>query len=170
MVYEPKDAEPAVKVPFLVQVKISDLNIKKGQGTARTEVACRQIITAKKNAWLESLALDGDKVTVADLCKRYLQSQYEQGVIKPSSRDRNMCTINNQIEGQLLGELAINKVLPSDKADSIKIARYGIDKWNSLQQSLTNSRLNKRYIYVSLRMPLRDDDFLWYNFLRKKNL
>jgi len=33
VVYEPKAAEPAVKVPFLVRVKISDLNIRKGPGT-----------------------------------------------------------------------------------------------------------------------------------------
>ena len=31
--YEPKAAEPAVKVPFLVKVSISDLNIRKGAGT-----------------------------------------------------------------------------------------------------------------------------------------
>lgn len=30
---EPKAAEPAVKVPFLVKVSISDLNIRKGSGT-----------------------------------------------------------------------------------------------------------------------------------------
>jgi flagellum-specific peptidoglycan hydrolase FlgJ len=33
VVYEPKAAEPAVKVPFLVRMKISDLNIRKGPGT-----------------------------------------------------------------------------------------------------------------------------------------
>ena len=33
VVYEPKAAEPAVKVPFLVKVSISDLNIRKGTGT-----------------------------------------------------------------------------------------------------------------------------------------
>ena len=33
VVYELKAAEPAVKVPFLVRVKISDLNIRKGPGT-----------------------------------------------------------------------------------------------------------------------------------------
>ena len=33
VVYEPKAAEPAVKVPFLVKVGISDLNIRKGPGT-----------------------------------------------------------------------------------------------------------------------------------------
>ena len=33
MVYEPKAAEPEVKVPFLVKVSISDLNIRKGPGT-----------------------------------------------------------------------------------------------------------------------------------------
>ena len=33
VVYEPKMAEPAVKVPFLVKVSISDLNIRKGPGT-----------------------------------------------------------------------------------------------------------------------------------------
>ena len=33
VVYEPKAAEPAVKVPFLVRVSISDLNIRKGPGT-----------------------------------------------------------------------------------------------------------------------------------------
>ena len=33
VVYEPKTAEPAVKVPFLVKVSISDLNIRKGPGT-----------------------------------------------------------------------------------------------------------------------------------------
>ena len=32
VVYEPKEAEPAVKVPFLVKVSISDLNIRKGPG------------------------------------------------------------------------------------------------------------------------------------------
>ena len=31
--YEPKAAEPAVKVPFLVKVSISDLNIRRGPGT-----------------------------------------------------------------------------------------------------------------------------------------
>ena len=33
VVYEPKAAEPEVKVPFLVKVSISDLNIRKGVGT-----------------------------------------------------------------------------------------------------------------------------------------
>ena len=33
VVYEPKAAQPAVKVPFLVKVSISDLNIRKGPGT-----------------------------------------------------------------------------------------------------------------------------------------
>ena len=33
VVYEPKAAEPAVKVPFLVKVSIPDLNIRKGPGT-----------------------------------------------------------------------------------------------------------------------------------------
>lgn len=33
VVYEPKAVEPAVKVPFLVKVSISDLNIRKGPGT-----------------------------------------------------------------------------------------------------------------------------------------
>ena len=33
VVYEPNAAEPAVKVPFLVKVSISDLNIRKGPGT-----------------------------------------------------------------------------------------------------------------------------------------
>ena len=33
VVYEPKAADPAVKVPFLVKVSISDLNIRKGPGT-----------------------------------------------------------------------------------------------------------------------------------------
>ena len=33
MVYEPKVAEPEVKVSFLVKVSISDLNIRSGAGT-----------------------------------------------------------------------------------------------------------------------------------------
>ena len=33
VVYEPKATEPAVKVPFLVKVSISDLNIRQGAGT-----------------------------------------------------------------------------------------------------------------------------------------
>ena len=33
VVYEPKAPEPAMKVPFLVKVSISDLNIRKGPGT-----------------------------------------------------------------------------------------------------------------------------------------
>ena len=33
MVYEPKAAEPEAKVPFLVKINISDLNIRKGPGT-----------------------------------------------------------------------------------------------------------------------------------------
>ena len=33
VVYEPKAMESAVKVPFLVKVSISDLNIRKGPGT-----------------------------------------------------------------------------------------------------------------------------------------
>lgn len=32
VVYEPKAAEPTVKVPFLVKVSISNLNIRKGAG------------------------------------------------------------------------------------------------------------------------------------------
>ena len=40
VVYEPKAADPAVKVPFLVKVSISDLNIRKGAGvnTAKTGI------------------------------------------------------------------------------------------------------------------------------------
>ena len=33
VVYEPKAAESEAKVPFLVKVSISDLNIRKGPGT-----------------------------------------------------------------------------------------------------------------------------------------
>ena len=38
VVYEPKAAEPEVKVPFLVKVSISDLNIRKGPGTEHGRV------------------------------------------------------------------------------------------------------------------------------------
>ena len=38
VVYEPKAAEPAIKVPFLVKVSIKDLNIKKGPGTGYDRV------------------------------------------------------------------------------------------------------------------------------------
>lgn len=38
MVYEPKAAEPEAKVPFLVKVSISDLNIRKGPGTSYDRV------------------------------------------------------------------------------------------------------------------------------------
>ena len=38
VVYEPKAAEPAVKVPFLVKVSIKDLNIRKGPGTGYDRV------------------------------------------------------------------------------------------------------------------------------------
>ena len=38
IVYEPKAAEPAVKVPFLVKVSISDLNIRKGPGVNHSRV------------------------------------------------------------------------------------------------------------------------------------
>lgn len=38
VVYEPKAAEPAVKVPFLVKVSISDLNIRKGPGVNHSRV------------------------------------------------------------------------------------------------------------------------------------
>lgn len=38
VVYEPKVAEPAVKVPFLVKVSIKDLNIRKGPGTGYDRV------------------------------------------------------------------------------------------------------------------------------------
>lgn len=56
VVYEPKTAEPAVKVPFLVQVKISDLNIKKGSGTNYDRVqfcplGIYTIVTTSSGAW-----------------------------------------------------------------------------------------------------------------------
>lgn len=38
VVYEPKAAEPAMKVPFLVKVSIPDLNIRKGPGTDYSRV------------------------------------------------------------------------------------------------------------------------------------
>ncbi len=38
VVYEPKAAEPAVKVPFLVKVSISDLNIRTGPGVNHSRV------------------------------------------------------------------------------------------------------------------------------------
>lgn len=38
VVYEPKAAEPTVKVPFLVKVSISDLNIRKGPGVNNSRV------------------------------------------------------------------------------------------------------------------------------------
>ena len=38
VMYEPKAAEPAVKVPFLLKVSISDLNIRKDPGTGYARV------------------------------------------------------------------------------------------------------------------------------------
>ena len=38
VVYEPKAKEPEVKVPFLVKVSVSDLNIRKGPGTGYDRV------------------------------------------------------------------------------------------------------------------------------------
>lgn len=52
--------EPAAKVPFLVQVKISDLNIKKGPGTNYDKVqfcppGIYTIVTTSSGAWASLL-------------------------------------------------------------------------------------------------------------------
>ncbi|MCR5248981.1 MAG: site-specific integrase [Lachnospiraceae bacterium] len=84
---------------------------KKVQATAKTETACWDLIKIKKEAFLsESASAPAEMPTVTDLCKRFLAYKFEQGLIKPSSRDRDFCTINNHIENTKLGNMHIDKV------------------------------------------------------------
>lgn len=59
MVYEPKAAEAAVKVPFLVKVSISDLNIRKGP---RTDYDRVQFITISVYTIMEVRTGQGSSV------------------------------------------------------------------------------------------------------------
>ena len=85
----------------------------KFQATARSESVCRQLIAEKREQMLKKQALCANSCTVSELCKAYLNYQYEQGMLKPSSRDRNLCTINNQIEHTKLGNMQISMVGPA---------------------------------------------------------
>ena len=114
---------------------------KKFRVTENSEAACRQILENKIEAWRKRQSLTIESMTVTELCKLYLSSQVEQGVIKPSSRDRNMCSINNQVEGYKLGEMDVRDVTPKHidehftrlfvenklSASTIEKAKYVID-------------------------------------------
>lgn len=91
VVYEPKAAEPAVKVPFLVKVSISDLNIRKGPGTDHDRVQfipivvytimevriCEKYCTRVQDSVFEGV-LDGSELTklLNDL-KKVIDENYD---------------------------------------------------------------------------------------------
>ena len=90
--------------------------VKKIQVTAKTEAECRIKMERKIQSLFEYNA-PAEGITVTELCKRHLAYQFQQGELKESSRDRNMCTINNNIEPMYIGKACIESIGPSHIED-----------------------------------------------------
>ena len=82
---------------------------KRLQVTAASETACNRLMR-KRIAEFEKdsvLFSANVKMTVAELCRSHLNTQYRQGLIKRTSKDRNDVTIRNQIENKPLGHMQV---------------------------------------------------------------
>ena len=77
---------------------------------------CVKLMKKKEKAWEERMALinANPDETVADLCKRHLEFQVQNGELKPKSVDRREDTIKNQIEKYSLGYMQTQAVTPAD--------------------------------------------------------
>lgn len=90
--------------------------IRKIQVTAKNEAQCKVLLDERLRK-IKEYNSEADKTTVTKLCKDHLKYQYQQGELKESSRDRNMCTINNNIECMKIGKVIIENVRPAQIED-----------------------------------------------------
>lgn len=90
--------------------------VRKIQVTAKSEAQCKVLLEQRLQEINEDKS-EAERITVTELCKKHLEYQYKQGELKESSRDRNMCTINNNIECMNIGEMLIDSIRPAQIED-----------------------------------------------------
>ena len=92
---------------------------KRIQVTAPSETACNRLMRQREKVLERELyCLSANPgMTVTELCNNHLNVQFEQGLIKRTSKDRNAVTIKNQIEMYSLGHEQIHRVTRKDIDD-----------------------------------------------------
>ncbi|MBR3306940.1 MAG: tyrosine-type recombinase/integrase [Lachnospiraceae bacterium] len=157
-----RNNEDGSKTLFMTYIDSKTGVRRKIQVTAKTEAACRQKIQKKLNDIHDAEAEyeeDGNcitKMTVAELCKMHLEYKVDQGLIKPSSRDRNMTTINNQIEAYKLGDIRADKLRVADVDDHFrKLFKEGVLSASSIDKA--KDILNAAYNWALLRKEVTEN-------------
>ena len=89
---------------------------KRLQVTAASETACNRLMRKRISEFEKDSVLFSAnvKMTVAELCRSHLNTQYRQGLIKRTSKDRNDVTIRNQIENKPLGHMQVFSITSRD--------------------------------------------------------
>lgn len=85
--------------------------------TAATKEECRQLMRAKKREWdrQNECGVELKNETLTGMCKRYTASKKMEN----TSRDREECTIRNQLEPYPLGRMQVQAIKPVDVEDHI---------------------------------------------------
>ena len=89
---------------------------KRLQVTAKTETACNKLMRERVREYegIKTLVCANPAMTLVELCTNHLKSQFEQDLIKRTSRDRNEVTIKNQIEVYPIGHLQVGTITSRD--------------------------------------------------------
>jgi len=89
------------------------------QVTAASETACNKLMKKRLAAFENETSLfsSNERMTVTELCTSHLNTRYQLGLIKRTSKDRDEVTIKNQIESSELGHLQIYSVNSKDIDD-----------------------------------------------------
>lgn len=155
---------------------------KRIQVTAANETACNRLMKArlKELENMEKLLFSDSRLTVVQLCRNHLNNQYEQKLIKRTSRDRNEVTIHNQIEPYAIGHMQIGTITTRDietyfsklfalekgSASTIEKAKFILDsafKWAVARGDLRQNpidpiRIALKNRFVALKEKTADDE------------
>ncbi len=88
---------------------------------ASSKAACIKLMKEKETAWIkeQQRTIPVKTNTVAELCKKHLEFQADNGELKPKSIDRRENTISHQIEAYPIGHMQINAINAVDVEEHI---------------------------------------------------
>ncbi|MBQ8945918.1 MAG: tyrosine-type recombinase/integrase [Lachnospiraceae bacterium] len=128
--------------------------------TGANRAVCMRLMKEKESAWIakKNRASFSGKDTVEDLCTRHLESQIDNGELKPKSVDRREGTIKNQIAGYPLGHMQIQTVVSIDiEAHISNLIKEGLSV-SSITKAL--DVINAAYEWGMSRGELKDNPVL----------
>lgn len=111
--------------------------IKKIQVSGPTEAACIKRMNKKLSESKDNLLCVDTSSTVSQLCRKHLEMQYREDLIKRTSRDRNDVTIRNQIENSPLGHMQLQSAFCGLRRSVVRCPAVAVRLWNGRPAVIT---------------------------------